>query len=91
MRHRRSSLSEIRLPALSSEQIRQDNSGFVCLTAARPLRIEQHGENQNQNSGAELDKPVELLLSPIPVFFHLLLYLGFTLSQVYVSTLRNPR
>lgn len=44
-----SASSKIILPALSSGQIRQDNSGFVCLSAARPLCIEQHGENQNQN------------------------------------------
>lgn len=84
MQHRHSASSEIRLPALCSEKIRQDNSGFVCLAAARPLRIVQNGENQNQNSGAELDKPVVLLLSPIPVFFSPLLFLGFTLSQVNV-------
>lgn len=48
MWQRHSALSEIRLLALSSELILQDNSSFVCFTAARPLRIEQNGENQNQ-------------------------------------------
>lgn len=48
MWHRCSASSEISLPALSSEQILQDNRGFVCFAAARPLRIEQNGENQNQ-------------------------------------------
>lgn len=86
MQHRHSASSQIRLPALRSENFRQDNSGFVCLTAARPLRIVQNGENQNQNSGAELDKLVVLLLSPIPVVFSPLLYSGFTLSQVNVCT-----
>lgn len=89
MRHRHSTCSEVRLPALRSEQIRQDNSGFVCLTAARPLRIVQNGENQNQNSGAELDKPVMLLLSPIPVFFHLFYVLASPFPKL-MFVLGNP-
>lgn len=83
-----SASSEIILPALSSGQIRQDNSGFVCLSASRPLCIEQLGENQNQNWTGQTGCAAFVTDTSV---FSPLLYPGFTLFQVCVCTLRNPQ
>jgi len=83
MRYRHSTWSTIRLPALRSEQIRQDNSSFVCLTAARPLRIVQNGENQNQNRTGQTSYAAFVTDTSV---FSPLLFPGFTLSQVNVCT-----